>query len=135
MPPPLKVFLVEDSMLVRNRLAALIHPIGEARIVGEAEDAGAALARIADSGADVVIVDLRLTDSNGLDLLAALARSARPVVKIVLTNYSTQAFREASLAAGADYFFDKTSEFDLARDTIARIARARSASHSPDATE
>jgi hypothetical protein len=36
--------------------------------------------------------------------------------------------REACLAAGANYFFDKTSEFNLARDAIERIARARPAS-------
>jgi DNA-binding NarL/FixJ family response regulator len=124
----LKIFLVEDSSMVRRRLAALIKPIADASVVGEAEDVGMALVGIADSGADAVIVDLRLTGSSGLELVGKLACGARPVITIVLTNYSTTAFREASFAAGAHYFFDKTSEFDLARDTIARIAHARSGS-------
>jgi two-component system response regulator DevR len=119
----LKIFLVEDSSMVRRRLVALIKPIADASVVGEAEDVGMALVGIADSGADAVIVDLRLTGSNGMELVGRLARGARPIITIVLTNYSTAAFREASFAAGAHYFFDKTSEFDLARDTIARIAR------------
>jgi DNA-binding NarL/FixJ family response regulator len=121
----LKVFLVEDSSPVRLRLAALIKPIAEASVVGEAEDANTALMGIANSRADLVVVDLRLAGSDGLALVSELAHGTRKVITLVLTNYSTQAFRAASFAAGADYFFDKTSEFDLARDTIAHLARAR----------
>jgi two-component system, NarL family, response regulator DevR len=121
----LKIFLVEDSSPVRQRLAALIKPIVNADVVGEAEDADTALTSIATSRADVVIVDLRLAGSDGLELVSNLSHGTRKVITIVLTNYSTEAFREASFAAGADYFFDKTTEFDLARDTIAHIARAR----------
>lgn len=124
----LKIFLVEDSVLVRRRIAALIGRIEGVKIVGEAEESRAALAGIAASAADVVIVDLRLTDGSGLDVLARLARSSRPIVTIVLTNYSSAAFRSAYLSTGANYFFDKTSEFALARDTIERIARAHLAS-------
>jgi two-component system, NarL family, response regulator DevR len=122
----LKIFLVEDSPLVRLRLAALIRPVAHASVVGQAADAGTALTGIANSCADLVIVDLRLAGSNGLELVSQLSHGTRKVITIVLTNYSDQAFRTASFAAGADYFFDKTNEFDLARDTIAHIARARS---------
>ncbi|MEA3103078.1 response regulator transcription factor [Caballeronia mineralivorans] len=123
----LKIFLVEDSPLVRRRIAALIGAIKGVEIVGEAEDASDALSGIAAGEADVVIVDLRLTGGSGLDVLAGLAQSSRPVITIVLTNYSSAVIREACLAAGANYFFDKTSEFNLARDVIERIARARPA--------
>jgi two-component system, NarL family, response regulator DevR len=124
----LKIFLVDDSPLVRRRIAALIGAIEGAKIVGEAEDASDALSGIAATDADVVIVDLRLTGGSGLDVLAGLARSGRPVITIVLTNYSSAAIREACLSAGANYFFDKTSEFNLARDVIERITRTRPAS-------
>lgn len=124
---PLKVFVVEDSLLVRERLAARIEPpAGRARVVGEAEDVETALRGIATSDPDAVIVDLRLTDSHGIDLLHALRSRTDSIVTIVLTNYSTHVFREASFIAGADYFFDKTTEFDLAMDTIERLAREKS---------
>jgi DNA-binding NarL/FixJ family response regulator len=124
----LKIFLVDDSPLVRRRIAALIGAIEGAKIVGEAEDASDALSGIAATDADVVIVDLRLTGGSGLNVLAGVARSGRPVITIVLTNYSSAVIREAWLSAGANYFFDKTSEFNLARDVIERIARTRPAS-------
>lgn len=124
----LKIFLVDDSPLVRQRIAALIGAIKGVEIVGEADDAGNALSGIAATDADVVIVDLRLTGGSGLDVLTGLAQSSRPVITIVLTNYSSEVIRETCLSAGADYFFDKTSEFNLARDVVVRIARARPAS-------
>jgi two-component system, NarL family, response regulator DevR len=124
----LKIFLVDDSPLVRQRIAALIGAIQGVEIVGEAEEASDALSGIAATNADVVVVDLRLTGGSGMDVLAGLAQSSRPVITIVLTNYSSAVIREACLSAGANYFFDKTSEFNLARDVIKSIACSRAAS-------
>jgi DNA-binding NarL/FixJ family response regulator len=122
----LRVFVVEDSTLVRQRLAARIEPpAGEALVVGEAEDVETALRGIEASEPEVVIVDLRLTDCHGIDLLHALRDRTDSIVTIVLTNYATTVFRKASFSAGADYFFDKTTEFDLAMETIARLAREK----------
>jgi len=122
---PLRVFVVDESTLVRDRLTMHIGPDGAASIVGEAEDVETALRGIDDTGAEAVILDLRLIDSNGMDLLHALRDRTDPIVTIVLTNYASPVFREASVVAGADYFFDKTTEFDLAMETIARLAREK----------
>jgi len=123
----LKVFLVEDSILIRRHLATLIATIDDARVVGESEDASTALNGIAATEADVAVVDLHLAHSTGMDVLTALAQRGRPIITIVLTNHSTAAVREACLSVGARYFFDKTREFRLALDTIGGIARDRRA--------
>ncbi len=120
---PLKVYVVDESTLVRERLARHIGPHGAACVVGEAEDVETALQGIEDTNAEAVVLDLRLIDSSGMDLLHALRDRTDPIVTIVLTNYASEVFREASVVAGADYFFDKTTEFDLAMETIARLAR------------
>src|SRR5260370_14217447 len=83
----LKIFLVEDSPLVRQRIVALIGAIQGIGIVGEAEEASDALSGIAATNTDVVVVDLRLTGGRGIDVLAGLSQSSRPVITIVLTNY------------------------------------------------
>ena len=57
----------------------------------------------------MVIVDLRLADGSGLELIGTLSKAAPRVVTIVLTNHSAPAFREACALAGADYFFDRPS--------------------------
>ncbi|TDN70491.1 response regulator [Paraburkholderia sp. BL10I2N1] len=123
----LKVFLVEDSIPVRRRMVSLLSAIEGVEIAGEAEEAFAALAAIAAMKIDVAIVDLRLTASTGMEVVAALARLHPEVTTIVLTNHADSSFREACMAAGAHHFFDKTSEFQLARDTIEKLARERAA--------
>jgi DNA-binding NarL/FixJ family response regulator len=124
-PSPLRVFVVDESTLVRERLSRHIGPDGAACIVGEAEDVETALQGIEATDPEAVVLDLRLIESNGMELLHALRSRTDPIVTIVLTNYASEVFREASVVAGADYFFDKTTEFDLAMETIARLAREK----------
>jgi CheY-like chemotaxis protein len=98
-------------------MAARFAAIEGVQIVGVAEEPGPALDGIGSTGADVVVMDLHLTGGTGMELLRGLAQSRSPVITIVLTNHSGNGFRQACLANGAQYFFDKTSEFDLACNT------------------
>ncbi len=119
----LKVFLVDDSPLVRRRLAALFGALADVTIVGEAEEPDAALRGIRVTGTDLAIVDLHLAGSNGMTVVQSLANGTPRVLTMVLTNHSSPAFRTACHDAGADYFFDKTCEHELARDTVGRLAK------------
>lgn len=120
--PALRVFLVDDAISIRQRLAARFGAIEGVEIVGEAEEPGAALDGIGATAADIVVMDFHLSGGTGMDVLRSLAQSMSPVISIVLTNHSGKWFRQACLANGARYFFDKTSEFDLACQTIRQIA-------------
>lgn len=120
--PALRVFLVDDAVLVLRRIAALFGALDGVEIVGEAEEPGAAFAGIDRSAADLVVTELHLSGGTGMELLALLAQNKPHVIVMVLTNHSGAWFRRACLTSGAHYFFDKTSEFDLARNTIQRIA-------------
>ncbi|SAL66462.1 response regulator receiver protein [Caballeronia terrestris] len=126
-----EVFLVEDSFLVRRRMAALLGAIDGVAVVGEAADADTALLEIAASDANLVIVDLRLAKGNGLDILKRLACSDHSLISVVMTNQSSKPTREACLSAGANYFFDKTNDLKLALETIADIARKRGVDAAP----
>jgi two-component system response regulator DevR len=119
----LKVFLVDDSPLVRRSLAALFDTLPGVTIVGEAEEPDAALRGIRATGADLAIVDLHLAGSNGMAVVESLANGTPRILTMVLINHSSPAFRIACHDAGADYFFDKTCEHELARDTVGRLAK------------
>jgi two-component system response regulator DevR len=121
----LKVFLADNSDLVRRRLAVLLGALPGVAVVGEAEDFDTALRGVRASGADVAIVDFRLAGSAGMTIVESLARGSPPVLTMVLSNHSGPQFRLACHEAGARYFFDKTSEYELARETIERLARKR----------
>jgi two-component system response regulator DevR len=58
----------------------------------------------------VLILDMTLSAGNGYDVLQAVKQQPSAPLIIVLTNHP--AYRQRSLDAGADYFFDKSAEFD-----------------------
>ncbi len=66
---------------------------------------------VLSTAADTVLLDLQLTDGNGLDVLAAVKPQRPGIHVIVLSNFATPQYRQASLAAGADVFLDKSQEF------------------------
>lgn len=120
--PALRVFLVDDAVSVRRRVAALFGALDGVEIVGEAEEPCAAFADIDTRAVDLVVTELHLTGGTGMELLALLAQKLPQVIVMVLTNHAGVWFRRACLKGGAHYFFDKTGEFDLARNTIQRLA-------------
>lgn len=120
---PVKVYLVEDSPLIRERLTAMLQEVDGVEVVGEAEGPAAALMGIEASHPDVVILDLQLSGGSGLFVLRQLKDFAADIVPIVLTNYALPQFRKECLAAGARYFFDKTAEFGQVREAIETLAK------------
>lgn len=106
----MKIFLVENSLLVRDRLRPLLQALSGVEIVGEAASAKEALDGIAAAGADAVVLDLHLDGSSGFDVLRALQKSAPRVVVYVLTSFASEAYRRAAERLGARGFFDKSGE-------------------------
>ena len=119
---PLRVFLVEDSVPVRERLQAMLAALDGARVVGHAEAADGALESILAAAADVVVLDVKLAQGNGFDVLHALREAAPAVEVYVLSNFASQAYRRAAERLGARGFFDKTTEFERLRESLARRA-------------
>lgn len=107
----LRVYLVEDSPIISKLLRELVEGIG-ATMIGEADAANAAIAEIRALRPDVVVVDIRLREGTGFDVLIALRDSfgARAPIYIMLTNYVGEAYRNAAKALGVDYFFDKSRQ-------------------------
>jgi len=120
---PLMVFLVEDSLAIRARLAATIRAIIGAELVGEAGTVGAAIDGIRSTHPSALILDLQLEDGSGLDVLKAVHPSSPALHVAVLTNYATDQHRRACMDAGAEYFLDKSSDFPRIREIIQRWAR------------
>jgi DNA-binding NarL/FixJ family response regulator len=106
----MRILLADDSEIVRRRLAALLGDIPHIEVVGEAGDVTLALTAFERLHPDIVIVDLHMP-GNGFRLVEALGERRPKATILVLTNYPYPQYRDRSLAAGADYFFDKSTEF------------------------
>ena len=117
----LTVYIVDDSQVMRERLTESVADIAGVEIAGQSGDPFEALDRIRKSHPDVVILDIRLPQISGIDLLKDIKeRPAAPIV-IMITNYPYHQYRQACMAAGADYFFSKIDEFEMIRETLSRM--------------
>lgn len=114
----LMVFLVEDSLAIRARLAATIRGIEGAALVGEAGSVKDAIAGIRSTHPRALILDLQLEDGSGLDVLRAVYPAVPEMHVAVLTNYATDQHRRACMNAGAEFFLDKSSDFPRIREIV-----------------
>lgn len=123
---PLRVFLVEDNPLIRERLIESLTSTGRINVVGFAESEREAVDALSDGRWDAVLLDLQLKQGNGLGVLRAIGPSRPHGAKIlVLTTYAIPQYRDRSLALGADAFFDKSREYDRAVDMLSDFAASR----------
>jgi two-component system response regulator DevR len=119
----MKVFLVEDAPLLRERLEALIAAIPGANVVGHASGAEEALRGILAARPDAVVLDIHLAEGNGFDVMRGLrAAQFAPAIQ-VLTNHPLDGYRQAAERLGASGFFDKSSEIPLLRNALAALAK------------
>jgi DNA-binding NarL/FixJ family response regulator len=101
-----RVLLADDHVLLRAALTRLLEP--ECEMVGRATTVAELLAEAQTWHPDVVVVDLMLPESNGLDACRQL-KAALPAIGIVmLTAVDDPDVREAALAAGASDFVPKS---------------------------
>jgi DNA-binding NarL/FixJ family response regulator len=117
----LKVFVADDSALVRERLAELISEIEGVEVVGQAGDAHEALEGIRLLRPDAVVLDIRMPGNNGIQVLEAMKKSTAAPVVIVLTAFPYPQYRKKCLEAGADYFFDKATEFEQVAEVLKKM--------------
>lgn len=105
------VFLVEDSSLIRERLVRMLEAIPGVKVIGHAETPAEAIDQIILAQPNVVILDIKLKGGSGIKVLQAVKLHMPAIIVVMLTNYSTPQFRSQCVQAGADYFLDKTHEF------------------------
>lgn len=118
----LRVFLVEDSPVIRDNLTATLQELAPVEIVGFADNESKALDWIDANGSqcDIVIVDMFLKSGSGLGVLRESV--AHPhLCKLVLSNYATLEIRAKCLALGAARVFDKSTEIEALVDYCARF--------------
>jgi two-component system response regulator DevR len=115
-----RVLVVDDTQLVRERLVAMIAAIAGIESVAQASDGVAGLAAIAAHTTDVVVLDIRMPRLNGLQMLAALRYDSSAPVRIVVSNHVE--YMEHALLGGASFFFDKSTQLDAMLATLGRLA-------------
>ena len=117
----MKVFIADDSALVRERLAALLSEIKAIELIGQAGDVSGTLEGIRQLEPDVVILDIRIPGGTGFHVLEAVKQLKVAPMIIVLTAFPYPQYRKRCREAGAAFFFDKATEFDRVVQVLTRL--------------
>lgn len=120
------VFLVDDHEIVRRGVADLINNEPDLDVVGESDSARRTLVRVAATRPDVVVLDVRLPDGNGIDLCRRI-RSEHPDSRcLMLTAYDDDRASHAAVLAGASGYVLKSVHGQGLVDSIRRVAAGES---------
>ncbi|MBY5160991.1 response regulator [Salsipaludibacter albus] len=125
-PATIRVMLVDDHEIVRQGLASLLEATDDLEVVVEAGTAEEAVARAKVFEPDVVVMDVRLPDGNGVDACRDI-RAHRPETRVLmLTSFSDdQALFDSIMAGAAGYVLKQVRGTELA-DSIRRVGRGES---------
>jgi DNA-binding NarL/FixJ family response regulator len=117
----IRVFIADDSQIVQVRLVALLGELAGVEVIGQAGTVPVAIAGIRRLQPDVVLLDIHMPGGSGIDVLQSIKQGPLAPVVIMLTNYPYPAYRERCMRLGADFFFDKSTEFDLVPNVLASL--------------
>jgi DNA-binding NarL/FixJ family response regulator len=108
----MKVVIADDSSLWRDRIKSSLYGNNNISVVGEAVNGIEALELIRKLHPDLAIIDIRMPEINGIQVLKKTRELKLNVKVCILTNYPYPQYRKRCLEAGADYFLSKTEDFE-----------------------
>ncbi len=119
---PVKVFLLDDHLVVREGVRAVLEASGVVDVVGEAGTCADALARIPATRPRVAILDVELPDGSGVDVCREIRSSFPDVVCLMLTSHANDEALFASIMAGAAGYVLKQIRGNELVDAVRRVA-------------
>lgn len=120
----MKIFFVDGSPFGNGRLVNLLSDLKGIEIIGYAMDGITAEDSINRLQPDVVILDIELPGRSGIDLLRHIKQTSPSLTVIILTNASHPQYRKRCMEVGANFFFDKSTEFRKVPEVLKQLAQS-----------
>ncbi|RLV48250.1 DNA-binding response regulator [Nocardioides mangrovicus] len=117
----IRVFLVDDQEMVRAGFRMIVDSQDDMTVVGEAGDGQAAIEALAVTGADVVLMDVRMPRVDGVEATRVLAARPDAPRVIVLTTFDLDEYAFAAIRAGASAFLLKDATPPVLLDAVRRV--------------
>jgi two-component system response regulator DevR len=120
---PVKVYIVEDSELIRQRIDRLISFVEDVEIVGFSDNIDEGIDSIKCIKPHVVILDISVEKVKGLKMISSIKHIDPAPHVIMFTNYDFESYREKSFEHGADYYLDKSNDFEKIASILENVKR------------
>lgn len=117
--PPVRVVLADDQPLIRTALRMVMAETDDLLVAGEASDGAEAVRLVEETGADVVVMDLRMPGTDGIEATRRITAGPTGARVVVLTTFDDDDHVYGALHAGASGFLVK----DMAMDDILAAVR------------
>ena len=115
------ILIVDDSALIVKRLIDMLHELNSFEWIKSADNYADAIQLISATSPEILLLDINLPDKSGIDILR-ISKEQNPSTKVIMiTNQANDYYRKLCLRLGADYFIDKSKEFEQIADIIATI--------------
>ena len=119
----MKVLIVDDSFVVRDRISEMLSGITGIEIVGDAANSITAIYMVNKLKPDIVTLDIRIPGESGIEVLKKIKRTQPSTTVLVLTNFPQEQYKNKCYQLGGDYFFSKSDEFEKVEEVINNLTR------------
>jgi DNA-binding NarL/FixJ family response regulator len=120
MDAPLKIVIVDDHELLRTGTRQILSEADGMEVVAEASDAAQAIEAVEATRPDIVLVDIRLPDRNGIELARSIIEQSPSTRVVILSAYDDQDYVRAAMDVGVAGYLLKT----MPGDELVRAVRA-----------
>jgi len=127
-PDPIRVLIVDDHALFRRGLEMVLAEEPDIELVGEASDGAEAVAKAGEALPDVILMDIRMPKSSGIEACRAMKEVAPSAKIVMLTISDEEEDLFEAIRAGASGYLLK----DIPYDEVADVVRAVHGGQAPD---
>lgn len=129
----IRVLIVDDQAMVREGFSVLLNAMPDIEVVGEAVNGREAVSRVAELAPDVVLMDIRMPELNGIDATREIVAAGTGAKVLVLTTFDLDEYVYQALRAGASGFLLKDASARQLADGV-RVVAAGEALLAPTVT-
>lgn len=115
------VLIIDDSYLIIERLTDMLRELEAIGDITHALSGMDAMEILESRTPDVILLDINLPDTNGVELLRIIKEKYPGIIIIMLTNQANDYYRQLCMKMGADYFADKSEDFELIPGIISSL--------------
>lgn len=118
---PIQILLVDDHPIVRQGIRSLLSNYPDFHVIGEASSVAEATAWIQRNTADLVLLDIRMPDGTGLQVLRAIRATATPIKVLIITSFDDDEYVLEALQQGADGYVLKNASDEMLVNAIRAV--------------